>query len=149
MYYNTIIILAGIVVIVIGLYIFLKKLNDNATYDIYDDINNLTNILKNNELLIKDEIKKINNEINFLKENIKTNNEEIINIIKHENFNIKEKSDNQVVPEDFGNLLNYNKFLQKNKDIITLLRKNKTAEDIAKELNKSIREVEMVLKLVK
>lgn len=155
MYYNTIIILMGIFVVIIALYILLQKKDKDFSYDelisntIKKDINNLENMLKKNQLQIMDGIDKLNIEINTLKENIKTDNQLMVNILRQENFNLMKENNTEIPSDDFGYLLNYNKFLQKNKDIIALLKKNKTPEDIAKELNKSIREVEMVLKLAK
>lgn len=155
MYYNTIIILMGIFVVIIALYILLQKKDKDFSYDelisntIKKDINNLENMLKKNQLQIMDGIDKLNIEINTLKENIKTDNQLMVNILRQENFNLMKENNTEIPSDDFGYLLNYNKFMQKNKDIIALLKKNKTPEDIAKELNKSIREVEMVLKLAK
>lgn len=155
MYYNTIIILMGIFVVIIALYILLQKKDKDFSYDelisntIKKDINNLENMLKKDRLQIMDGIDKLNIEINTLKENIKTDNQLMVNILRQENFNLMKENNTEIPSDDFGYLLNYNKFLQKNKDIIALLKKNRTPEDIAKELNKSIREVEMVLKLAK
>lgn len=51
--------------------------------------------------------------------------------------------------KNFKNILNYNFFEDRNRDIIKLYKAGRPKEDIAKSLNKSIREVEMIINLVK
>lgn len=51
--------------------------------------------------------------------------------------------------EPFDQLLNYNRFAKKNQRIIEMYQSGKSPEDIARNLGKSIREVEMVIKLIK
>lgn len=51
--------------------------------------------------------------------------------------------------EGFEQLLNYTRFSQKNQQIIKLYQLGRTPEEIARDLGKSIREVEMVIKLIR
>lgn len=62
-----------------------------------------------------DGIDKLNIEINTLKENIKTDNQLMVNILRQENFNLMKENNTEIPSDDFGYLLNYNKFLQKTK----------------------------------
>lgn len=60
------------------------------------------------------------------------------------NLNINNLSDS-----NFKHVLNYKFFKEKNNDIINLYEQGRAIEEIAKVLNKSIREVEMVINLIK
>lgn len=51
--------------------------------------------------------------------------------------------------KNFKQLLNYNFFREKNSHVINLYEQGKAKEEIAKALNKSIREVEMIINLVR
>ncbi|NLM03657.1 MAG: hypothetical protein GX214_01380 [Clostridiales bacterium] len=153
MYYDILIILIGILVIIITLYIILNKNKNDNDYTDKSDVNiikyELEDFKKNlmeDILDIKNEIYEINMELNNLKDNIRVDNDLIISILEK---NYEEKANAVSEIENFASTLNYNKFLKKNHDIIELYQANKNPEYIAKKLNKSIREVEMVLKLVK
>ncbi|RQD67783.1 MAG: hypothetical protein D5S00_09780 [Tindallia sp. MSAO_Bac2] len=52
-------------------------------------------------------------------------------------------------PETFDKTIHYTQFLQKNHDIVKLLSDGRTTDQVAQMLNKSIREVEMVSRLLK
>ncbi|SDK46385.1 hypothetical protein [Natronincola ferrireducens] len=152
--YNSIIILIGSIIIIVALYFLLRNKKEDF-YGEYITTSPLNeNHIKDFERLIRegnqktiDEINRLKLEIRELKKHVKTM-ENLIeehkkdDSLQNENFNNMEE-------ENFNYLLNYNKFIHKNKDVIELFKNNKTPEEIARILNKSIREVEMVTKLVK
>ncbi|HZK56920.1 MAG TPA: hypothetical protein VFD17_01315, partial [Clostridia bacterium] len=72
-------------------------------------------------------------------------NNRIVRQHEKNNFLIDEHDTNN----DFEQVLNYNLFKEKNSNIINLYRQGAPKEEIAKVLNKSIREVEMVINLTK
>ncbi|SES68090.1 hypothetical protein SAMN05660297_00221 [Natronincola peptidivorans] len=151
---NIIFILFGSIVVIISLYILLQN-RDNSINNEYassfsneDSIKKLEGLVKNENYKAMKEISKINDEISQLKDMLKHTEDLIdLKVKDNEDFNDENHSDNH--NDNFKHLLNYNKFLKKNNDIINLFKQNKNLEEIARELNKSIREVEMVVKLVK
>ena len=75
---------------------------------------------------------------------MKSNNRKVTK----KNFNDKALSEKTDIDEDeFKTILNYKIFRDKNKDILDLYDKGFSKESIAKKLNRSIREVEMVINL--
>ncbi|MBU5677444.1 hypothetical protein KQI88_13560 [Alkaliphilus sp. MSJ-5] len=97
---------------------------------------------------------KVENEI--IVERIKRLEQEVL-ILKQENNRIIEEhrknnnliNQNNLKNNSFKPVLNYNLFKEKNSTIIDLYEKGISKEEIAKVLNKSIREIDMVIKLVK
>ncbi len=97
---------------------------------------------------------KVENEI--IVERIKRLEQEVF-ILKQENNRIIEEhrknnnliNQNNLKNNSFKPVLNYNLFKEKNSTIIDLYEKGISKEEIAKVLNKSIREIDMVIKLVK
>ncbi|QUH20809.1 hypothetical protein [Alkaliphilus sp. B6464] len=97
---------------------------------------------------------KVENEI--IVERIKRLEQEVL-ILKQENNRIIEEhrknsnliNQNNLKNNSFKPVLNYNLFKEKNSTIIDLHEKGISKEEIAKVLNKSIREIDMVIKLVK
>ncbi|MCC5909826.1 MAG: hypothetical protein JJT76_05255 [Clostridiaceae bacterium] len=148
MYYNIIILTIGIIVTIIAAY-FLKRNSENSE-ELYQDMpmsldSNLKKVIEKSQNKILGDIDHMNEEMQEIKHQLK----EIRQLIR-----LNSQGDNAIqtdTPEDknFSHLLNYNKFLAKNKKIIDMFHQNKTAEEIACQLNKSVREVEMVTKLIK
>lgn len=86
---------------------------------------------------------KIENEIMLKKI---ANLEKEIENLKQSNTDLTEKRDTYT---NFKPMLNYNMFKERNKTIIDLYSKGNSKEEIAKIMNKSVREVEMIVKLAK
>lgn len=152
MVYNTshILILLGISVSIVSIFIiFLKEKNGISEEYIIspsnsnEDLKNLCQELfkKGNEMTIF-EIEGLKKEVIYLRKVIQENN------LLLKNHNIKSIED-EVDNKDFKHILNYNQFVNKNKSIIDLFNQNKSSEEIAKLLDKSVREIEMVIKLIK
>lgn len=100
------------------------------------------NISITDNKIIIDKIAKLELEILQLKKE----NNRIIQ--QHEKNNFLTNEDN-LNDNSFKQVLNYNLFKEKNSAIIDLHRQGKPKEEIAKILNKSIRETEMVISLTK
>jgi len=97
---------------------------------------------------------KIENEI--ILEKIKRLEQEVLQLKQENNILAQEYKKNNILLNEnklknssFKPILNYNLFKEKNNTIIDLYKKGKSKEEIAKTLNKSIREIEMVIRLVK
>lgn len=70
--------------------------------------------------------------------------------VTKENFNDETLSEEKDIDEnEFKTILNYKILKDKNKDILDLYDKGFSKESIAKNLNRSIREVEMVINLIR
>ena len=63
--------------------------------------------------------------------------------------NFLKSNGNDTDDNNFKQILNYNLFKEKNSAIIDLYKQGKPKEEIARILNKSIREIEMVISIVK
>ncbi|AOY77291.1 hypothetical protein [Clostridium formicaceticum] len=150
--YNIIIVITGMFTIFIALYILLRQKDHSFSQNHLSSLNPNEKDLKKLEALIGEGHLKLSHEIHKLTSEVALLREYITNLP-----DVKEKSiENCTVStyeandhEHFNHILNYNKFLQKNKDIIELYKETNNLEEIARKLNKSIREVEMVVKLVK
>lgn len=146
---NKIILLSAIsaiipIILLIPVILRQKKLNNEV--DCYKKQDN-ENVCCNNISIIdsKTIIEKITKlELEILK--LKRENNRIIQQYNRNNplINNNNTSDN-----NFKQVLNYNFFKEKNGAVIDLYMQGKPKEEIAKVLNKSIREVEMVINLVK
>ncbi|SNR89263.1 hypothetical protein SAMN05446037_1001265 [Anaerovirgula multivorans] len=148
---NHIVVLLGISVVIISFYlIFKKKENDSIEEYILasgnsnqEEINLSRDLFKEGNDKIVIEIEQLRKEVTNLTHVI----QEVYLLLEEqkndENLTVESNSEN------FNHLLNYNQFLNKNKPIIDLSKQNKTSEEIAKILNKSVREIEMVIKLIK
>ncbi|WP_026476030.1 DUF6115 domain-containing protein [Alkaliphilus transvaalensis] len=146
--YNIAIVLLGCIIVIISLILVFKNNskededfesqlivglgNQNNNYNPQDSINQ--------EKMIKG-INALNQEIVSIKDELSR--------LRQLPHRVEESIDPNHQWENFEHSLNYNLFMQKNKDIISLYQKGKSKEEIARSLNKSVREVEMVIKMIK
>ncbi|KAB3535853.1 hypothetical protein F8154_04880 [Alkaliphilus pronyensis] len=151
--YNTIIIIAGSIIILIALLIVMRSNNQEPDNHYNSSIIHLQNI-KDQELELQQvvihELEGLKGDMGIIKEDIST----LFSLYNDLNRNSLSKgaSNNdtgQKEVEPFNQKLNYNIFTQKNTDIIRLHQEGNSPDEIARKLNKSIREIEMVIKLVK
>lgn len=157
MNFNSIIVIIGILVVVIAIYLIIRSNNVNSgnNVDEFDitsfkgidelSINTNNEKLQDQELLTRMDIAE--GDIIKLRKDLKQLMA-VYNQAKEAAVALAPPKD-EVMAESFSQSLNYNLFLQRNSDIIHLYKEGNKAEDIAKNLNKSIREVEMVVKLIK
>ncbi len=132
-------ILALVVIIIV---LIRKKAKKTKKYPIkgkHHDLGISTDNKIENSILLE-RIRRLEYEVSKLKED----NDEFI----RKNETILKEKDN-INTFNFKPVLNYNMFKEKNRDIIHLYNKGMSQEDIAKSLNKSVREIEMVIKLIK
>ncbi|AKL95451.1 hypothetical protein CACET_c20030 [Clostridium aceticum] len=152
MNYNTIIIITGIIVIIVALCILLRQKNNTYSKEVLPSLSLSERDLKKLKVLLEEGQGKLREEIHVLTNEVSTLKKYIASM--SECREKSEKSHSEPFQEDpqqegFNHSLNYNKFVEKNKDIIDVYKENNNLEETAKILNKSIREVEMVIKLVK
>lgn len=147
---NIIVFFLGCLIVTVSL-LFNIYYNKNRAYENY--LSNINQFSKSINTNGKDsmEIEKLKNEVTSIKKELLT----VLEIL-NTSFNITEITDGEIdnfdknrSKESFSNILNYSKFMNKNKDIIERYKENMSIETIAKELNKSKSEVEMVIKLIK
>ncbi len=138
--------LLNIVLAIISMLLFIllifkgKKLNSKIDYFEEQSKGNMYFTVDNKPIL--DRITKLELEIlKFKKENSK--------IIQQYEKNKFLMGKNNVGDNNFKQILNYNFFKEKNSAIIDMHKQGKPKEEIAKILNKSIREVEMVINIAK
>ncbi len=147
---NYIIILAGVIIVIIsfGIIFLSNKNNIDESYQ----INSPNMTCSNDEMmgylhkLFEEENYKTISEIKRFEGELSTLTESIDQIKK---FILDGNKASEETNQNFDNVLNYNQFLRKNKAIVDLYKHNKTPEEIAQTLNKSIREVEMIIRLIK
>ncbi len=146
---NKIILLSAIsavipVILLISIIFKQKKLNNETNYHKKQDNESIhyNNISMTDSKTIIEKITELELEILKLK---KENNR----IIQQYNRNNHLIDNNNTSDNDFKQVLNYNFFKEKNGAVIDLYIQGKPKEEIAKTLNKSIREIEMVINLVK
>lgn len=168
--YNSWLIIIGSIIVLVGLFVSIKgssksndemfietpvikevNQNDTASHlehqEIYYQLQNVDLELKD----IKKEVKNLFHlmELHTVKSQLSSlPNKDATPSGHSESGRIIEDKQN-IQEGNFNNLLNYNMFTKKNSDIIELYKSGISVEEIAKKLNKSIREVEMVIKLVK
>ncbi len=148
--FNIAIILIGCVIIIVTLVLLLKednKVDDDLTSQIMMGINSYNKDHQQNDNYsdILDTIEMLSNEISDIREDIQKLTNSITSKDDHEEVGVS----NNENWENFSQSLNYNMFIKKNDDIINLFNNGKSPDEIAKALNKSVREVEMVIKLIK
>jgi len=108
---------------------------------------------QNNEEAHPNDIFAINNKI--VTDKIAELEQEILKLKKENNRTISQYEKNNSLTDEhntnnnFGQVLNHNLFKEKNSNIINLYKQGAPKKEIAKILNKSIREVEMVINLAK
>jgi|GEM_PF-2297082 len=150
LYNNLIIIIAGILMVIVSLYFIIKQ-------DRYEEEEFY---YKTSQLLINSEADTSNNQhqelvYNKLNEVLIEMSELKLKLQQLEELQITHNSPEaataatQEDTKPFNHALNYQLFLNKNEDIIKLHLEGLTPEEIAKQLNKSFREVEMIIKLIK
>lgn len=124
----------GIVIVIISSFVlFISKLkSSHSKTDHFEEYNNKIT-----------QASKIENEIMLKKI---ANLEKEIQKLKQSNIDLTEKKETNT---NFKHMLNYNLFKERNKTIIDLYNKGNSKEQIAKVMNKSVREVEMIVKLAK
>ncbi|MBM7613688.1 helix-turn-helix transcriptional regulator [Alkaliphilus hydrothermalis] len=149
---NIIIIIIGGFIIVSALIILLKAGNKEEDFNPEvlmglrgGKVNNPQETL--NHLAIMEGIEGLKMEVAQMKIEIERIGE-LLEIHNHQEIAVS-TSPNLNNWENFDQSLNYNMFVQKNNDILKLHREGKSLEEIARRLNKSVREVEMVIKLIK
>ncbi|MDR5658238.1 hypothetical protein RH915_01915 [Serpentinicella sp. ANB-PHB4] len=148
MNFNIILLVLGIIVVTISLYITVKKEDNIHNQDIHSMYIEKEDKLNN----------KLNFEIDSIREDILKMQHQFTDAITSLE-KLVEQNDNKYNPvntspeyiegKSFKNVLNYNKFIKKNKDIISMYNEGKKSNEIAACLSKSQREVEMVLRLIK
>jgi len=144
---NIILLIIGSSILIISIvlsFIFKDKANYNRTE--YQQKQN-----KNNREINIDS--KVENKVIF--EKIKKLEQEVLELKQEINILSKENKENKILLNEnnrkdrsFKPILNYNLFKEKNSVIIDLYKKGKSKEEMAKILNKSIREIEMVISLI-
>jgi len=144
---NIILLIIGSSILIISIvlsFIFKDKANYNRTE--YQQKQN-----KNNRQINIDS--KVENKVIF--EKIKKLEQEVLELQQEINILSKENKENNILLNEnnrkdrsFKPILNYNLFKEKNSVIIDLYKKGKSKEEMAKILNKSIREIEMVISLI-
>lgn len=138
---NIIIILLGCVIILLALYLMFKERSEGE-----DELSSqLFFHEKPLQAETKEEVVKLRNEVMELKLEIEGLSE-LLQAAGQQAVVVEEAPETEY---RFDQMLNYNRFTQKNQTIIDLYQSGKTTEDIARKLKKSVREVEMVIKLIK
>ncbi len=89
------------------------------------------------------ELEEIQEELIQLKKEQKQMNHRMASYFKKTETEEKEKE------EPFDQVLNYSLFAQKNEEVLARFEKGMDPREIARELDKSVREVDMVIKLAK
>ncbi|MGV8146376.1 MAG: hypothetical protein ACLKAK_01840 [Alkaliphilus sp.] len=143
MEYNSYIIIIGCIIVIGSVILIIKE---NRFYN----KQNTNNHSKQNNYNVRKEIATINNEIGQLAENVELILKSI-NLLKTKQDHI-EGIENEILEEknsSFNNTLKYQMFEKKNEKVIYLYKSGITVEEIAEKLNKSYREVEMIVKLLK
>lgn len=142
MNYNSYIIIIGCIVILVAVLLIIKE----NRFQRNDSDKNTTQ----ENYAIRVEVAKINNEVKQLSENIGL----VLKSINLEGNDKKYKTRKTDLEfeedvDSFNSTLKYQMFEKKNEEVISLYKSNVTTEDIAKQLKKSYREVEMIIKLLK
>lgn len=146
---NIILLSVGFIIVLIPLvlsFIVKEKKTNNSRVNYYEK--------QNEENIISDKISIMESKI--IMEKMTKLELEVLEL-KKENSKIIEQYKKSNLPENknilrdnnFKQALNYNVFKERNNDIIDLHRQGKSKEEIAKTLNKSIREIEMIINLLK
>lgn len=144
---NIILLIIGICILILPIIMSLilreKRIDEgNRYHENKNGYNQLNNEQKIQTMILLDRLNKLEEEVSKLKDE---------NTALKEEYSKKSVlfDESPISSDKFKPILNYNLFKEKNSKIIDLYEKGKTKEEIAKILNKSIREVEMVISLVK
>lgn len=149
LYNNLIIVIVGIVLVIISLY-FIVKQNKYEEEDYYYKASMLLN---NNEeskenpqqQIINSQLKSVLHEMAGLKQQM----EELQKFQSLKNVDEEALTEDIEIDMTFNHALNYQLFMKKNDEIIKMYNAGNSIDEIAKELNKSFREIEMIIKLIK
>lgn len=134
-------------IIIIFLFIILLLVNRKRSYNKIKSIEMTKKHNQKNDINFKMEIETIFKRIQSLEQEVLQLKQENNILIEEFKNNILSK-ENNLKNNNFKPILNYNLFKERNNIIIDLYKAGKTKEEIAKVLNKSIREIEMVIKLI-
>ncbi|SCY13152.1 TraB/GumN family protein [Alkaliphilus peptidifermentans] len=147
--YNTIIIIIGGIIVLAALITIIKSSSRDQTEVTYNTPIMGLHKIQDHETLDQE---RIMHEISNMRSDILQVKNDILNLFELYNKNNKTNTLGNIVvdeEEPFNQTLNYNMFIQRNNNIIQLYQEGDTPDVIARKLNKSVREVEMVIKLVK
>jgi len=151
--YNTIIVLVGIVFIIIAIYAIIKSNNSANEYNRNDY--NITSLKDIERAQVADAVidKELTTRVDIAEGDIIKLRQDLKQLMtiytQAKEAAVAAVKVNETESGGFNQSLNYSMFLQRNNDIIQLYNEDTKIEDIAKKLNKSIREIEMVIKLIK
>lgn len=147
--YNTIIIIIGGIIVLAALITIIKSSSRDQSEATYNTAIMGLQKIQDHETLDQE---RIMHEISDMRSDILQVKNDILNLFELYNKNNKTNALGNIVvdeEEPFNQMLNYNMFIQRNNNIIQLYQEGDTPDVIARKLNKSVREVEMVIKLVK
>ncbi len=148
LYDNLIIIFIGVALVAISLY-FIVKQNNEEEEDYYYKasllLNNKDNDTNSNQLL-SNQLQAVTEEMEELKQKLAMLESNHLISASVEAAKAAEAPQEEV---PFNHALNYQLFVSRNEDIIKLYNEGLGIDEIARTLNKSFREVEMIIKLVK
>jgi DNA-binding NarL/FixJ family response regulator len=146
LYNNLVIIIVGILLILISLYFIAKQGKQEE-----DDYYLKSSLLKDNDGLLYRQQETMNTKLISVSEELEEIKAQLVELRSLQQPNQKEEavSADREDNSNFSQALNYQSFLKRNDDIIKLYSEGRSIEEISKMLNKSFREVEMIIKLVK
>lgn len=146
LYNNLVIIIVGILLILISLYFIAKQGKQEE-----DDYYLKSSLLRDNDGLLYRQQETMNTKLISVSEELEEIKAQLVELRSLQQPNQKEEavSADREDNSNFSQALNYQSFLKRNDDIIKLYSEGRSIEEISKMLNKSFREVEMIIKLVK
>ncbi len=142
MNYNSYTIIIGCIVVLVSLALIIRE---NRLYNTKNKNND--NYRHQSNCNARKEVEIINNKIEQLAQNVELILE--FTVSSEENKNVIEKPITQQDNNSFNNTFKYQLFEKKNEKVIELYKSGLEITTIAKRLNKSYREVEMIVKLLK
>ena len=142
MNYNSYTIIIGCIVVLVSLALIIRE---NRLYNTKNENND--NYRNQSNCNARKEVEIINNKIEQLAQNVELILESTVS--SEETKNMIEKPTTQQDNNSFNNTLKYQLFEKKNEKVIELHKSGLEIANIAKMLNKSYREVEMIVKLLK
>ncbi|ABR48843.1 hypothetical protein Amet_2691 [Alkaliphilus metalliredigens QYMF] len=145
---NLLIFAIGCLIIVISVFILIKNQQLDYTNEIEESDylqEQLRRITMTTENDLQNQINEIKEEVHLIREDIQL----VYSLTQSVKPTTDRDSEAKDQEESFSQLLNYKIFAEKNGDIINLLKLGEHPQAIAKKQNKSVREVEMIMKLIK
>ncbi len=145
LYDNLIIIFIGVALVAISLY-FIVKQNNYEEEDYYYRASQMNNNDNAGSQLLNNQLEAVTEELEELKLKLET-----LEVNQRSLASVEEAKAIEAPQEEipFNHALNYQLFLNRNEDIIKLYNEGHGIDTIARTLNKSFREVEMIIKLSK